>query len=50
MSAPDKFKRVFDSAKPQEEELPSPWNVELDAFEKLLVLKAVRMDKVTAGI
>jgi hypothetical protein len=26
MSSPDKFKIVFDSPKPQEEELPTPWN------------------------
>jgi dynein heavy chain len=26
MGAADKFKRVFDSPKPHEEELPSPWN------------------------
>ena len=50
MENPDKFKRVFDSSKPHEEELPSPWNSDLDEFEKLLVLKAIRMDKVLLGI
>ena len=50
MENPDKFKRVFDSSKPHEEELPSPWNSKLDEFEKLLVLKAIRMDKVLLGI
>jgi dynein heavy chain len=50
MNHPDKFKRVFDSPKPHEEELPIPWNKNLDEFEKLLVLKAIRMDKVLSGI
>ena len=30
MASPDKYKRIFDSQKPHEEELPSPWNRELD--------------------
>ena len=30
MGSPDKYKRIFDSQKPHEEELPSPWNRELD--------------------
>lgn len=50
MASPDKFKKLFDSPKPHEEELPSPWNKDLDAFEKLLTLKAIRMDKVLSGI
>jgi len=50
MTYPDKFKRIFDSTKPHEEELPTPWNTTLDAFEKLLVLKAIRIDKVTSGV
>ena len=29
------------------EELPGQWNTELDAFQKILVLKALRLDKVT---
>ena len=29
------------------EPLPEPWNSELDSFQKLLVLKCLRADKVT---
>ena len=29
------------------EELPGQWNTDLDAFQKILVLKALRLDKVT---
>lgn len=29
------------------EPLPEPWNTDLDAFQKLLVLKCLRADKVT---
>jgi dynein heavy chain len=50
MSKPDRFKAVFDSLNPHEQPLPEPWNEQLDQFEKLLVLKAIRMDKVQLGI
>ena len=29
------------------ETLPEPWNAKLDTFQKLLVLKCLRADKVT---
>lgn len=29
------------------EPLPEPWNTDLDAFQKLLILKCLRADKVT---
>ena len=50
MANPDRFKTLFDSLNPHEEPLPEPWNEKLDQFEKLLVLKAIRMDKVQLGI
>lgn len=41
------FQRMFDSVDPHREPLPEPWNTDLDAFQKLLVLKGLRADKVT---
>ena len=50
MKNPDSFKKIFDSPKPQEEKLPDPWHDKLSEFERLIVLKAIRMDKVLPGI
>lgn len=41
------FKRIFDSASPHKEPLPDHWETDLDEFQKMLVLKCVRADKVT---
>nr|KAG5711095.1 hypothetical protein BaRGS_004739 [Batillaria attramentaria] len=41
------FKRIFDSLEPHREELPGEWDSTLDDFKKMLVLKALRLDKVT---
>ena len=41
------FKRVFDSSEPHREHLPGHWDADLDAFQKMLVLKCVRTDKIT---
>ncbi|XP_069062696.1 dynein axonemal heavy chain 1 [Pleurodeles waltl] len=43
----DGFKTIFDSAEPHREPLPGEWNNKLDAFQKLLVLRCLRGDKVT---
>jgi dynein heavy chain len=50
MTKSDQYKHIFDSHKPHEEELPAPWNTKLNAFEKLIVLKAIRLDKVLPGV
>ncbi|RUS78759.1 hypothetical protein EGW08_013475 [Elysia chlorotica] len=42
----DGFKRIFDSQEPQREEMPGSWGEELDAFQAMIVLKALRPDKV----
>ncbi|KAL3693679.1 hypothetical protein R1sor_007330 [Riccia sorocarpa] len=44
------WRRIFDSAKPHEEALPSPWNENLHTFQKLCVLRAIRPDKVISGV
>ena len=41
------FKRMFDSQEPHREHLPGVWNTCLDSFQKLLILKCVRPDKLT---
>ncbi|XP_072203968.1 dynein axonemal heavy chain 1 [Excalfactoria chinensis] len=41
------FRAIFDSQKPHREPLPGKWDAELDAFQKLLVLRCLRGDKIT---
>uniref|UniRef100_A0A669QRK6 Dynein axonemal heavy chain 1 n=1 Tax=Phasianus colchicus TaxID=9054 RepID=A0A669QRK6_PHACC len=41
------FRAIFDSHEPQREPLPGKWDAELDAFQKLLVLRCLRGDKIT---
>lgn len=43
----DEFQRVFDSAEPHKEPLPGHWDMDLSDFQKMLVLKCVRADKIT---
>ncbi|XP_050309816.1 dynein axonemal heavy chain 7 [Anthonomus grandis grandis] len=44
------WKLIFDSGEPQAVPLPSPWNDKLDAFQKLLVLRCIRFDKIVPGV
>ncbi|XP_066927305.1 dynein axonemal heavy chain 1-like isoform X2 [Clytia hemisphaerica] len=41
------FKRIFDSVEPHREPQPGQWAECLDNFQKLLVLRCIRADKVT---
>ncbi|XP_076627799.1 dynein axonemal heavy chain 1 [Colletes latitarsis] len=41
------FKTVFDAQEAHLAPLPEPWNTELDDFQKMLILKCLRPDKVT---
>ncbi|XP_076467002.1 dynein axonemal heavy chain 1-like [Babylonia areolata] len=43
----DEFKAIFDNPEPHREPLPGEWNETLDSFQKMLVVKALRLDKVT---
>lgn len=46
----DVFKRLFDSSQPHKEKLSSKWQASLSAFQRLLVLRCLRADRVTSAI
>jgi len=50
MEKPDDFRPVYDAIEAHEEKLPEPFESKLDPFEKLIVLKALRSDKLKQGI
>lgn len=43
----DGFKVIFDSQEPHRETFPDPWQVNLDSFQRILLLRCLRADKVT---
>jgi dynein heavy chain, axonemal len=44
------YRRIFDSATPEEESLAGDWNKKLSRFQKILVLRCLRLDKVTNAV
>ncbi|KAK7127569.1 hypothetical protein R3I93_020220 [Phoxinus phoxinus] len=44
------FKNIFDSSQPHRETLPGEWDSDLDSFQKLLVLRCLRADRLTHGL
>lgn len=40
------WKAVYDASEPHNIQLPFPWNKQLDAFQRMIVLRAIRPDKV----
>ncbi|XP_026203417.1 dynein heavy chain 1, axonemal [Anabas testudineus] len=44
------FKRIFDSNQPHRELLPGAWDIELDSFQKLLILRCLRADCLVQGL
>jgi len=46
----DQFKAIYDSVEAHEQPLPEPWASKLDEFEKMIVLKAIRPDKLIPSI
>jgi dynein heavy chain len=45
-----KFKKIFDSPNAHEEPLPGEWNTKLNSLQKMLILKAIRGDKITLAL
>ncbi|KAL6257142.1 hypothetical protein P5V15_012074 [Pogonomyrmex californicus] len=45
----DKWKRIFDSREPQKQPFPAPYN-ELNSFERLLILRCIRPDKIIPAV
>eukprot|EP00825_Cyclidium_porcatum_P016785 TRINITY_DN196_c0_g3_i3.p1 TRINITY_DN196_c0_g3~~TRINITY_DN196_c0_g3_i3.p1 ORF type:complete len:1060 (-),score=193.84 TRINITY_DN196_c0_g3_i3:398-3577(-) len=50
MEKPDEFRNIFDAQEAHLQALPAPWNDKLDKFEKIIVLKCLRPDKVVPAI
>lgn len=46
----EEWKRVYDSATPQNELLPSLWDNKLNQFQKLLLLRCLRPDKIVPAV
>ncbi|KAI8464307.1 MAG: dynein heavy chain and region D6 of dynein motor-domain-containing protein [Monoraphidium minutum] len=44
------WRAVYDSPAPQAAALPAPWGARLDAFQRLLLLRILRPDKLAAGL
>ena len=47
---PESWRAIYDSPEPQSLDLPEPWADSLDAFQQLMVLRTIRLDKVIPGI
>ncbi|KAM6980842.1 dynein axonemal heavy chain 1 [Aplochiton taeniatus] len=46
----DDFKTIFDSNEPHREPLPGEWNIKLDSFQKLLILRCLRADRLNHAL
>lgn len=44
------WKRIYDHSEPELQEYPAPWNTKATHFEKIIILKALRPDKVFLAI
>ena len=45
-----KFKKIFDAPDAHREKMPGEWEDRLNSFQKMIVLKSLRADKITAAI
>ena len=50
MDDSDAWKKMFDSANPQTDPYPDPWQSKLNNFQKIIILKAIRPDKVVPAV
>ena len=44
------WRKIFDSTIPQEEKLPTPYHECLDIFQKIIIIKSIRPDKVIPAV
>ena len=44
------YQKLFDSSSPHKEDLSPKWQNQLNGFQKLLILRCLRADRVTSGI
>ena len=42
----DEWRKFYDDRTPQDAEIPAPWQTKLNEFQKLIVLRCIRPDKV----
>jgi len=47
---PEDFKEYYESPEPENCKLPEPWESKLSQFEKLLLLRNLRLDKTIEGV
>jgi dynein heavy chain len=45
-----KFKKIYDATEAHEEPLPGEWNNKLNSLQKMIILKAVRPDKISQAV
>ena len=45
-----RFKKIFDAPEAHEEPLPGEWDEKLNSFQKMIVLKSIRSDKIMDAI
>ena len=50
MKSPNDWLPLYDATNADEHPLPGHWDKDLNLFEKLIVLKAIRTDKVVPAV
>ena len=46
----NEWKKIYDSVEPQNVTYPSPWNTKLTTFQKMLILRCIRSDKIIPAV
>ncbi|OAE31694.1 hypothetical protein AXG93_3384s1680 [Marchantia polymorpha subsp. ruderalis] len=46
ISNPQKWKHIYDSQQPYEEDLPDEWGTKLTPFQRLIIIRLIRPDKI----
>lgn len=44
------FQTIFDSSEPEKMPLPGDWEGKINSFQKMIVLKAIRPDKLVMAV